>query len=230
MVLADLQALGLSALASRVYLALLEKSDWASGYEIAKDLGVARANVYDALRFLVQAGFAQQRHASAGTQYVGVSFGSVATRQTRQLEARITRLQQALPQVQNHPNIWQGSGWNSFREQVEGLVRHARSEIRIGTSVTPIQQLGDLISLKTTPSVVISFGCWEGCPLDKGCGVCHPPIRLIRPWTREPACLVVADHRVAVASWGSIENPTVFATDFPAIVAGWNALVESPAP
>lgn len=221
-VLADLKALGLSVLGSRLYLALLQRDEPITGYELAKVLGVARANVYDALRGLVQAGFARQLVASeTGTLYEAVPFALVGEAQIHDLTARVERLRRALPSQREQRNIWQGLGWNQFQQQVGRAIQGARDSVRIGTSAIPIRQLESVL---TTAPVPITFGCWDDCP-EPGCGVCKSPVKTIKPWTQDPACLVLVDDRTAVGSWGSVTEPTVLATDYPAIVSGWRTLV-----
>lgn len=221
-VLEDLKALGLSALGSRLYLALLQRDAPATGYELAKALGVARANVYDSLRGLVQAGFARHLAASeAGTVYEAVPFVLVGEVYIHDLTARVERLRKALPMKSAQPNIWQGMGWNQFQQHVDRAIQGARDSIYIGTSAVPIRQLEAVLM---TAKVPIRFGCWDDCP-EPGCGVCTPPVKTIKPWIQDPACLVVVDETTAVGSWGSVTEPTVLATDYPAIVRGWRTLV-----
>lgn len=226
-VLTDLQALGLSTLGSRVYLALLEQAEWVSGYEIAKNLGVARANVYDALRFLVRSGFAQSRTILNGDQYIAIPFKYVAVLKATDLEERIARLQRQLPQAQQQPMVLQARGWDAFREQVAMVLQDAKVGIQVGTSVEPVRHLKEMIGPKGESRVPIEFGCWQGCPLSTGCGVCHAPVKALAAWTVDPACLLVVDNHIAAGSWGSPTNPTVLVTDFPPIVAGWRALLTS---
>ena len=223
-VIADLQALGLSALGSHVYLTLLRRGNWVTGYEIAKDLGVARANVYDTLRSLVHAGFAQQRTIHGGVRYAAMSFALVANSQIRNLAERIERLKQALPREIYHPNTWQGIGWSAFRDQVDAALKNASKTVRIGTSVAPIREIQGVLSNVSDPSISVVYGCWEGCP-STGCGVCHPPVTALRPWTQDPACLVIVDDHIGVGSWGSATEPIILATDYPAVVSGWRTLL-----
>ena len=226
-VLSDLQALGLSTLGSRVYLSLLEQGEWVSGYEIAKNLSVARANVYDALRFLVRAGFAQNRTSSSGEQYRAVAFQHVAALKVNDLDERIARLQRWLPQIQHQPMVLQASGWEAFREQVAMVLQEAKTEIQVGTSVEPVRHLEDILGPQVKTPAPIEFGCWQGCPPSTGCGVCRAPLKSLAAWTVDPACLLVIDNHIAAGSWGSTTNPTVLVTDFPPIVAGWRALITS---
>jgi predicted transcriptional regulator len=225
--IADLQQLGLSALGSRAYLALVERGEWVTGYEVAKVLGVARANVYDALRQLAQLGFAESQVNPQGTQYRAIRFERVADRQLKQLGARLERIRLALPERRPLPSVWQGSGWAAFRDQVDMVLQKAQSTVCIGTSVRPIQEVAKILDHHADQGALRSYGCWEGCP-QGGCGVCRPPVASLPKWTSDPACLLIVDQRWAVGSWGSPEHPTVLATDYPAVVAGWQSLVTAP--
>ncbi|MCL5065238.1 MAG: hypothetical protein M1600_09245 [Firmicutes bacterium] len=224
MVLSDLQALGLSSLGGRVYVALVHRDAWATGYEIAKDLGVARANVYDALRYLARMGFARERIGATGTQYAATPFATVAEAQLHELAERLERIQQGLPLRQPSLTLWQGVGWNAFREQTEIVVRSAVTTVRIGTSVQPIREVAAILDRAINPKVSVAYGCWQGCP-PTGCGVCQEPIVSLSPWSDEPTCLIVVDDQLAVGSWGSSSEPTVLATTYPSVVAGWRALL-----
>ncbi len=225
-VLGDLKALGLSILGSRVYLALLQRDEPATGYELAKELGVARANVYDALRGMVQAGFARSLTApDGGVRYQAVPFAEVGEVQIRDIVDRVERLQKTLPALRQRPGIFQGTGWPEFRQQVERVMQRAQNSIRIGTSVRSARAIEPVLDIARP--VPVRFGCWDGCP-ESGCGICRPPVQSLHRWTREPACLVVVDDRIAVGSWGDPEEPTVLSTDYPAIVEGWRALLGAP--
>ncbi len=223
-VLSDLQALGLSALGGRVYVALVRRDTWATGYEIAKELGVARANVYDALRYLARMGFAHHRVGTAGTQYAATPFTTVAEARLHELAERLERIQQGLPVRQPSPNVWQGVGWNAFREQTEIALRAAVTTVHIGTSVQPIREVAAILDRAINPKVSVAYGCWQGCP-PSGCGVCREPVVPLRPWSEEPTCLIVVDDQLAVGSWGSSAEPAVLATTYPSVVAGWRALL-----
>lgn len=221
----DLTALGLSKLGSHVYVSLLQHGHGATGYEVSKDLGVARANVYDALRMLVRSGFAEARQGSMGIQYTATPFSLIAEHQLHDLKARIERLQEALPQGLSRLQFWQGVGWPAFRQQVDAALHGAKSSVRVGTSVLPIREIKDVLDHRK--DVPVTYGCWQGCPA-AGCGVCQAPVDPLNPWINDPACLVLVDNRMAVGSWGSSHDPVVLATDYPAIVAGWRTLVETP--
>lgn len=219
---ADLRAMGLSELGSRVYVALLQHTTPITGYELAKTLGVARANVYDALRGLVQAGFARQLVASeSSTLYEAVPIALVGDAQIHDLSARVDRLRRMLPRGHEQRNLWQGRGWQQFQQQVARALQGAREAIHIGTSAIPIRELESVLTLTSVP---VTYGCWDDCP-ESGCGVCKPPVKIIKPWTHDQACLVLVDDCTAVGSWGSVGEPTVLTTDYPAIVEGWRALV-----
>ena len=76
----ELQALGLGNLEARVYLALIEADRPVTGYQVAKVLGVARANVYDALRSLYAAGVVWQQREEEGVLYRRLPFEQLACR------------------------------------------------------------------------------------------------------------------------------------------------------
>jgi predicted transcriptional regulator len=225
-ILKDLKALGLSVLGSRVYLMLLQRTDPATGYELAKELGVARANVYDALRGLAQAGFVRSITVpDGGARYQAVPFQEVGEAQIRDIAERVARLQQVLPALARPPRLTQEIGWSNFQRRVDGALRSAQISIHIGTSVLPARAIQT--TLQAAPPVPIRFGCWDECP-GSGCGVCQPPIKNLSRWTNEPACLVVVDDRLAIGSWGSPDEPAVLFSDYPAIVKGWRALLDAP--
>ena len=227
--LADLQALGLSALGARgVYLALVRRDAWVTGYEIAKELGVARANVYDALRYLSRMGYAHQRANIRGTQYRAIPFTAVAETLLRELSDRVERIKEGLPIRDPLPVFWEGVGWTAFREQTASVLQQAVRTIQIGTSVEPIREAASIIDRFVNPEVEVAYGCWQGCP-PSGCGVCREPIVPLRSWSAEPSCLIVVDDRLAVGSWGASEEPHVLTTTYPAVVAGWRALLLPPA-
>ena len=222
-ILTDLQALGMSALASRVYLELLRTGQWVSGYEVAKALGVARANVYDALRLLVKEGFARRMAFGTAEKYSAVPFSVAAGQLYQEMESRLKRLQERLPPGRR-PSMWQGTSWKVFRQEADTVLRQARNHVAIGTSPAPVRYISDVLASAPDPSLEAAYHCWAGCP-ESGCGVCQPPVTHLVPWANEPSCLIVVDDRLAVGTWGREEEATVLVTDYPAVVAGWRALL-----
>ncbi len=224
----ELQALGLGGLEARVYLALMETDRPVTGYQIAKVLGVARANVYDALRGLYEAGVVWQRREEGGAHYRPLPFEQLAFRLRNDLEARIARLMAELgPSGAAASGTWQATGWQAFADQANAQVANAAKEVIIGASPLPVQLLKGVFPSLTLRGVRLRFHCWSQCP-PLGCGVCQPPTPRLTPLPIEQPSAVLIDGRHVVMTTGPERRANVVSTDDPIVVAGVHSLLDPP--
>jgi sugar-specific transcriptional regulator TrmB len=94
-VIEQLSRLGLSQPEARAYLALLGKSP-ATGYEVAKNSGLSRGQVYETLGRLEAAGAVQR---SLDGKYVAVPFRELAHDKLATVRDAIKEVEQALPRL-----------------------------------------------------------------------------------------------------------------------------------
>lgn len=219
--LQDLAAFGLHGLRARIYAELLQGGESISGYETAKRLGVARANVYDALRQLVQAGLVLEQDRADSTLYRAVPFEALAARVRDDLEARLRRLRAHLASSRLADGTWQGSGWGTFRAAVGELVTDGPSFLRIGASPGPVRHIADLLDRPV--GLAPAFGCWSQCP-PSGCGVCRPPVSALPPVGLAEPCVLLAPDRV-VWTEGPESHAAVLVSDYPPILEAVGALL-----
>lgn len=215
----ELQAVGFSALEADVYIALTQSGRPMTGYEVAKTLEVARANVYDALRQLHRLGVVWKRPGADATRYLPVPFTQVAARARSHLDARLARIAAELRPTPLPAGLWQASGWDSFVEQVRDRLERAESDVAIGASHALAGRLRPLFGPRPQAALRFRFGCWDGCP-ETGCGACLAPVASLPPIAAEDPTVVIIDRRHAVMTAGHGAEALVVSTDYVPVVEG----------
>jgi predicted transcriptional regulator len=222
---AELKGLGFTTLEAEVYAGLAMSGRPMSGYELAKELGASRSNVYAALHRLERAGAVLQQPHHTGNRYWAVEFSAVAERALGDLRARIARLSAWLAPGLPPGGVWMGQGIDAFAQEASLLVREAVDRVEIGAAPLPVARLMDALEARGPVSVARRFTCWAGCP-SGGCGRCEDPLTgaAVVP-ALAGACCVVADGRRAVVTLADPEAATVLLTDFAPVVEGLRALM-----
>jgi sugar-specific transcriptional regulator TrmB len=128
----DLQQLGFTDYEARVYVALLLTSP-ATAYEISKNNGLPRANVYGALESLERKA-AVQRVSSEPVRYVPVRPKELLERISRTVSARCSNLSERLENLkpaQETEYVWNIGGADEAHAKIDELIREARAHVRI---------------------------------------------------------------------------------------------------
>lgn len=225
-VLDGLRHLGFSALEARVYAGLATSDGPVTGYELAKQLGVSRSNVYAALATLENRGAVWQEPRRPGARYRAVPFATVAERARREWEAHVGRVASRLKGGGAGTGLWTGRGLPLFVAEARRLWRGAHLSLAIGVSPEPIRAVLEDSACGTGSDLSIRMVCWAGCA-PPGCGICPPAAaRATALQGLEGAACLVADRRHAVLAYGAADEPHVLATDAPPVVAGLMALTQ----
>ncbi|MDA8198870.1 MAG: helix-turn-helix domain-containing protein [Thermaerobacter sp.] len=229
-VLDGLQHLGFSALEARIYAALAMTSAMETGYELAKQLGVSRSNVYAALATLARRGAVWQEPGRPGVRYRAVPFTTLAERARRELEAQVGRVSSRLYAGEARTGVWTGHGLPLFVAEARRLWRTARTSLMIGVSPVPIRAVLDDPACTADSDLSVRMVCWAGCA-PPGCGICPPAAAATAapPGLHGTAC-VIADRSHAVVAYGAADDPAVLTTDALPLVAGLLALTQGTTP
>lgn len=128
----ELQELGFTDYEARVYVALLQASP-ATAYEIGKNNGLPRPNVYSALEGLERKG-AVQRASDEPVRYVPVSPKELLERISRNVNARCVSLRdqlEALKPAQQTEYVWNISGAEEAHSKLNELIGEAKRHVWI---------------------------------------------------------------------------------------------------
>lgn len=220
----DLQPFGFTALEADVYVVLTQSTVPLTGYEVAKSLGMTRANVYTALAHLELMGVVFKRLEHRGTVYQPVAFEAIADHVLAELAKKAHKLTQAFTQSLNAVPMVQGTGWDLMASWAQSLASQARQRLLVGATAHPVKLLAPVLATSIDRGVKVEFACWDGCPTT-GCGVCRPPIRYPTDISSEEPLVLVADGSQALVSTGHDNHASVIMTASAPLVSGLQALL-----
>jgi sugar-specific transcriptional regulator TrmB len=130
-VLDAVKALGLSEYEAKAYLALLDESP-VSGYRVARNSGVPRSKVYEALGGLVSRGVALVNHGEP-VRYAPVSPEEVISRRKRELEGAIEDAREGLERYvgtsDSRSAIWDLTGREAILERAREMAGRAEESL-----------------------------------------------------------------------------------------------------
>ncbi len=132
----DLRSLGFTEYEMRAYLALLQGNP-ATAYQVSKESGLPRANVYPALEGLVKKGAAQPV-TETPARYVPVPPEVLFARLVQDVDAQCRRVAGKLSRLRQHSGeeyVWSLRGDEVIRDKIEGMIVAARSHIWIKAHV-----------------------------------------------------------------------------------------------
>lgn len=132
-VLEDLQALGFTQYEAKAYLALL-RGGRQKGYEVAKESGVPRSMVYQALERLVARGAAYRTEDKEGVFYGAVPPEELLARLERDLTQKVARARESLSRVgpeRPAEAIWRVRGLSRTLAEAQTLVEQARRALTL---------------------------------------------------------------------------------------------------
>lgn len=125
------KALGLSEYEAKAYLALLHESP-ASGYRVARNSGVPRSKVYEALGGLVDRGIALVNHGEPA-RYAPVSPEEVISRRKRELDGAIENARESLERyvgsADSRGAIWDLTGREAILQRAREMAGRAEESL-----------------------------------------------------------------------------------------------------
>jgi HTH-type transcriptional regulator, sugar sensing transcriptional regulator len=137
----DLHALGFTDYETRAYLALLKDSP-ATAYQVSKESGLPRANVYPALESLTNKGAAQPV-TETPARYVPVPPEILFARRLQDVDAQCRRVANKLSRLRQHDGeeyVWSLRGDETIRDKIESMIATARSHIWIKAHVRMLER------------------------------------------------------------------------------------------
>jgi HTH-type transcriptional regulator, sugar sensing transcriptional regulator len=203
----QLQQLGFSQYEAQAYLALLKKNP-VSGYELARDSGIPRPNVYPVLQKLEERGAVLRLDTPEGARYSPVPpddlLGSLKQQYQKTLEAASGALcdldaPQALEYVLNL------RGYPALLDHAQTVLSHAQKHLLLSIWPEEAAALAEPVRQAQERGVQITTLCLRGCP--RPCPACQGTVfrHPIAPAQGGRWLVLVADDEELLA--GEISTP-----------------------
>ncbi|HXF34466.1 MAG TPA: helix-turn-helix domain-containing protein [Candidatus Acidoferrales bacterium] len=168
----QLVELGFSEYEARAYVALTKKSPL-NGYELAREAGIPRANVYSVLERLELRRAVLRLESSAATRYapvpaeelmhrIGANFTSLTTAVIRQL--------QTLGEAADFAQVWNARGYQALLDQARAAVSAAKRTLLIAIAPPEAALLRDELRSAADRGVAVTTLCVAACANE--CGGC----------------------------------------------------------
>jgi HTH-type transcriptional regulator, sugar sensing transcriptional regulator len=216
----DLERFGFTATESKVYLALLRLSP-ATGYTVAREAGLARANTYGALETMATRGVVT-RLPGRPARFVAEDPDTLVGRLSRETQRDLEQLSRKLATVERRreappaPTIELLADRSAVLDRVAACARAARSELLAVVGPWVPEVFPDLAGPRRSRVMlkVLSLGS----PAPPGALVRVVPETEIESYWGGLPVAVVADRRRAVCAVANTAGATGIAAEHPAIV------------
>ncbi len=175
-VIEQLQQLGFSEYEARCYVALLRQSPQ-NGYELAKNSGLPRANVYSVLEKLEERGAVVRLEETNSVRYAPVSPEELIRRLENKLQGSLKEAHASLTEVAQataYENIFSIRGYLPMLEHARSLIDSARTSVLVAQQPPESQALKANVEAAMLRGVKIVTLCLEACRED--CGNCRGSI------------------------------------------------------
>jgi HTH-type transcriptional regulator, sugar sensing transcriptional regulator len=172
-VIEQLQQLGFSQYEAQAYIALLQNSPL-NGYELAKVSAVPRANIYNVLQKLEDAGAVVRVTSSDTTRYASVPanefLATLKSRHERSIEAASASLQEITspPRLELVSNL---QGYAELLDQANDLIKQTERHLLLSIWPEEALILSSSVQRATERGVKITTLCLHGCA--KPCPACR---------------------------------------------------------
>jgi predicted transcriptional regulator len=168
-----LQQLGFGEYEARAYVALLRRSPL-NGYELAKESGLPRANVYGVLQRLEERGAVVRSDATSGARYAPVPVDELVDRLGARYQESLRVAERALGELAvpaAYEDVWNLRGRAAILENARGLIDRAERRLMVAVRPREAAALAPELTRAEARGVDITTLCLEGCPGD--CGGCR---------------------------------------------------------
>lgn len=158
----DLRALGFTDYETRAYLALLRDSP-ATAYQVSKESGLPRANVYPALESLAKKGAAQPV-TETPARYVPVPPEVLFNRLSQDVDAHCRRVAGKLSRLRQHTGeeyVWSLKGDEAIRDKIASMIENSRNHIWIKGHIRKLELHRDALlraAARGVQVILILFG------------------------------------------------------------------------
>lgn len=197
-----LEKLGFTTYEAKAWLALAQVSS-STGYEVAKRSGIPRANVYAALKRLVERGAARHVNAHDGTRYAATPAPELLEAMRREHAALLATAQATLPlqpQAAEECPVYALQSVAHVYATARHLVTTAQRTLLVAVQPCEARLLAAELRAADERGVRITTLCMEACATE--CGGCRGTIHrcALAPGSACRWLIVAADDEAVVAA------------------------------
>lgn len=173
-----LQLLGLGEVEARLYLALLPQPPL-TGYELAREAGVVRANVYPALQRLARRGAVMRQPGEGGNfKYAAVPYEQFLQRLRDEHDQTVEDARHMLSAVRTPERVTNGPlvarGYDNLIVGARQLCEEARRDLWLAVCPAEVAALSEAVGRARARGVALNTLCLTACPAP--CGHCASPL------------------------------------------------------
>jgi len=176
----SLVRLGFSRYEAQAYLTLLRKSPM-NGYELAKESGVPRPNIYGILERLEERGAVMRAEDARGTHFIPIASEELLARLHSEFGRTVADAKALLAETSER-SPWQpvmnARGYGPAIALAQDLVRNAAQELLLAVWPQEAAALDAEVLDAEARGVRITTLCLAGCP--HSCGHCHGEVHRYR--------------------------------------------------
>lgn len=216
-----LMNIGFSEYEARAYTALVRRSPL-NGYEIAKDSGVPRANIYAVLDKLMARNAIKRFESASGTRYTPVDPAKLTRNLAREHDRSLREAERSLESI-SAPSaidyVWNAEGYDAFLARARATIANAKKELVVAVSPPEAAALGADLAAREEAGVKITTLCLSGCLVK--CDGCPEPVYRFKivDGTEKRWIVIVADGQDFVgASITTPANTLVLTTQHPLLI------------
>ncbi|MGB9429299.1 MAG: helix-turn-helix domain-containing protein [Gammaproteobacteria bacterium] len=215
-----LQKLGFSEYEARAYVSLV-RAGTLNGYEVAKDSGMPRANVYAVLERLVQRGAARRLKTRAGVRYAAIPPDRLVQRLEKEHLRTLTAAREALHALSGSEistPVFNLQDMHELLEQARGLIDATHKTLLVAIQPSEAAALAQPLREARERGVHITTLCMQACATE--CGGCQGDIHryCLTAGQSKRWLLLVADAGHMVAAEIQAHDVRAVATEQPLIV------------
>ncbi len=224
-VIEELQRFGFTLVEAKVYAALASTGKTMTGYQIAKEAAIPRANVYPALQRLVTRGAVFEQQQLDATQYLAAPFATLAQSYIQTLNQSANHIVDLLDKTADPSKLRRATGIDAVMTHGLDLIERAEHTLDVGSSVGLVTRFADALERAKTRGVEQRYLCFDNCP-GPGCGLCASPLRLNLEDFRSTGWLVmIRDHTESFIVTGYPDRTEVVITTMAPITYSLGILI-----
>jgi predicted transcriptional regulator len=169
----QLQQLGFGEYEAKAYVALLQRSPL-NGYELAKQSGLPRANIYGVLQKLEERGAVVRLDLPEGTRYAPVQPAELTERLGNRYQEALDAARDSLAGITGSAEeeyIWNARGYSTVMEHAHAMIDAAQDRLLIAVWPQEAAALRRNIDRAVERGVELTTLCMAACAVE--CGNCE---------------------------------------------------------
>jgi hypothetical protein len=173
---AHLQAVGFGEYEAKAYATLVRDGPL-TGYQLAKNSGIPRPNIYGIIDRLEKRSAVTRIEVRDGVKYAALPAEDMLARLSKAVQTHLADAGEALDAVaraQDAPYVWNLDGYDNIIARAEALVGDAREDLLVATWSNESALLDGALAAATARGVRITVLCVQGCAGE--CGHCRGDI------------------------------------------------------